>query len=34
LILSDISSGTRDYILKIDNKIFNEIEKKAFDFIL
>ena len=34
LILSDISSGTRDYILKIDDKIFNEIEQKAFDFIL
>jgi len=34
LILSDISSGTRDYILKIDDKIFNEIERKAFEFIL
>lgn len=34
LILSDISSWTRDYILKIDDKVFNEIEWKAFDFIL
>lgn len=34
LILSDISSWTRDYILQIDNKVFNIIENKAFDFIL
>ena len=34
LILSDISSWTRDYILKIDNKVFNKIENKAFEFIL
>ncbi len=34
LILSDISSWTRDYILKIDDKIFKEIESKAFSFIL
>ena len=34
LILSDISSWTRDYILKIDDKVFNTIERKAYDFIL
>ena len=34
LVLSDINSGTRDYILKVDNKIFAEIEKKSFDYLL
>jgi len=34
LILSDISSWTRDYILQIDNKVFNEIEDRAFKYIL
>lgn len=34
LILSDINSWTRDYIMKIDDKVFPEIEKKAFEFIL
>lgn len=34
LVLSDISSWTRDYILKIDNKVFDKIEKKAFEYIL
>ena len=31
LILSDINSGTRDYILQIDNEVFGKIESKAFD---
>jgi len=34
LILSDISSWTRDYILKINDTVFSEIENKAFDFLL
>ena len=34
LILSDISSWTRDYILEVDDKVFNIIEKKAFEFLL
>lgn len=34
LILSDINSWTREYILQIDNEVFNKIEAKAFDFIL
>ncbi len=34
LILSDINSGTRDYILKVDDSIFDKLEKKAFDYIL
>lgn len=34
LILSDINSGTRDYILKVDNSIFDKLEKKAYDYLL
>ncbi|MDP2395723.1 MAG: hypothetical protein Q8S84_01505 [bacterium] len=34
LILSDINSGTRDYILKVDDSIFDKLEKKSFDYIL
>lgn len=34
LILSDINSWTRDYIMDIDKDIFNRIEEKSFDFIL
>lgn len=34
LVLSDINSWTRDYIIKEDATIFNELEKKAFDYLL
>lgn len=34
LILSDINSWTRDYILKIDKDIFSKLEKKATKIIL
>ncbi|QFR38729.1 HD domain-containing protein [Candidatus Gracilibacteria bacterium 28_42_T64] len=30
LVISDIHSGTRDYIMEIDSDIFSEIEKKAY----
>ncbi len=33
LILSDINSWTRDYILKIDSKIMWELENKVLEFI-
>jgi predicted naringenin-chalcone synthase len=34
LIISDINSGTRDYIRKIDKDIFSKIQQKGFDYIL
>ncbi|MDD2871692.1 MAG: HD domain-containing protein [Candidatus Gracilibacteria bacterium] len=34
LILSDINSGTREYILKVDDSIFDKLEKKAVDYLL
>lgn len=34
LILSDISSWTRDYIMALDNEIFSKLEKKALGVIL
>ena len=34
LILSDISSGTRDYIMKFDSEIFSKLEEKATGVIL
>lgn len=34
LVLSDISSGTRDYIMRFDAEIFAKIEKKSLDAIL
>jgi len=34
LILSDINSGTRDYILKVDDSIFDKLEEKAVDYLL
>lgn len=33
LILSDINSWTRDYILNIDDKIFNKMNQKVIDYI-
>lgn len=33
LVLSDISSWTRDYILQVDDSIFNEIKEKAFNYL-
>ena len=33
LILSDINSGTKEYIKKIDPDIFGKIHKKSFDFL-
>ena len=33
LILSDINSGTKEYIKKIDPDIFEKIHKKSFDFL-
>lgn len=34
LIISDINSGTKDYILKNDKNIFLDIENKAVEYIL
>ena len=34
LILSDINSGTKWYIKKLDEKIFDELYEKAYDFFL
>lgn len=34
LILSDINSWTREYILKVDNTIFDKLENKAVDYLL
>lgn len=34
LILSDINSWTRDYIMEIDDEVFNSIENKAYEYIL
>lgn len=34
LVLADINSGTRDYIQKLDAKIFAQLEDKAFEKIL
>lgn len=34
LILSDINSGTKGYIKKIDEKIFDELYEKAFGYFL
>lgn len=34
LIISDINSGTRDYIRQVDKDIFREIKNKWFSFIL
>lgn len=34
LILSDINSWTKEYILNFNENIFNELEKKAFDVII
>jgi len=33
LVLADINSGTRDYILKIDKNIMLELETKVLDFL-
>lgn len=34
LILSDINSGTKGYIKKLDEEIFDELYKKAYDYFL
>lgn len=34
LVISDINSWTRDYIMQVDENIFSNIEKKAFDYLL
>lgn len=34
LILSDINSGTKNYIKKLDKKIFDELYAKAYDYFL
>ncbi|MDD5213828.1 MAG: HD domain-containing protein [Candidatus Gracilibacteria bacterium] len=34
LILSDIDSGTKDYIKKVDAEIFDSLEKKSMEFFL
>jgi len=34
LVLSDINSGTKEYIRKIDPDIFGKLHKKSFDFLL
>lgn len=34
LIISDINSGTRDYIRQVDKDIFSKIQQKGFDYIL
>jgi len=33
LVLSDINSGTKEYIKRIDPDIFGKIHKKSFDFL-
>ena len=33
LVLSDINSWTRDYLLKIDKKVMDELDKKVLDFL-
>ena len=34
LVLSDINSGTKEYIRKLDPDIFGKLHKKSFDFLL
>jgi hypothetical protein len=34
LILADINSGTREYILSLDKEIFKKLEDKALEKIL
>jgi hypothetical protein len=34
LVLADINSGTREYILSLDKEIFKELENKALEKIL
>lgn len=34
LILSDINSGTKSYIKKLDEKIFDELYEKAHEYFL
>jgi len=34
LVLSDINSGTKTYILKNDPEIFSQLENKALNYIL
>lgn len=33
LVLSDINSGTRNYIEKVDKDIFSQLEQKAYDYV-
>jgi len=34
LILSDINSGTKNYIKKLDEKIFDELYARAYEYFL